>query len=285
MINTMYLKVTEGCNLKCPFCYVTQKKSLLDKETAFACIEKYRPETIIFHGGEPLLSSETIELEMAIMDRFPEINYSITSNLSMPLTSDRLQVLNRCSIATSYSVDRFKEQGMKLFKKNLELLNKDHDITLLVTLSRPQLKEAPEKLAEIIKSLGCRYVLFERLFEDGAGRELYEATDEYLLALMKLIPEEQNVLLHQMMEAIELHVPVFSTTCDCSVVTINSDGSTQACPNTCKIKRKTLSHRECLNCPANEYCRGDCLSFQTVCSFPIKTFTYIKENCYGCKNR
>ena len=52
----MYLKVTENCNMRCPFCYVPRKPIYMTEEIAYNAIDKYSPDYIIFHGGEPLLN-------------------------------------------------------------------------------------------------------------------------------------------------------------------------------------------------------------------------------------
>lgn len=272
MIDTMYLKITDSCNLRCPFCYVNKNNKIMALDNAVNVIKRYNPQKIIFHGGEPLLFPELI---INIMDTLPDYEYSITSNLVFDLNDIQRNVLSRCDVATSYSVDRFNKDTFRIFKDNILWLRKIKDITLLVTLSYEQLKQEPNRLIEIINELDCRYVLFERLFIDGNDDNLSLLTDNYLLKLMQLYKAESNVLRNQMLHSLSHNCAVFNNDCQEKVVTINADMSTQSCPNSQHLKR--IKKKECLSCEFYQYCRGDCLSFQNTCMFPKNTFKYIKE--------
>lgn len=272
MIDTMYLKITDSCNLRCPFCYVNKNNNIITLDNAVNVIKRYNPQKIIFHGGEPLLFPELI---INIMDALPDYEYSITSNLVFDLNDMQRKVLSRCDVATSYSVDRFNKDIFRIFKDNISWLRKIKDITLLVTLSYEQLKQEPNRLIENINELDCRYVLFERLFINGNDDNLSLLTDNYLLKLMQLYKTESNVLRNQMIYSLSHNCAVFNDDCQNKVITINSDMSTQSCPNSQYLKQ--TKKKECLSCEFYQYCRGDCLSFQNTCMFPKNTFKYIKE--------
>lgn len=272
MIDTMYLKITDSCNLRCPFCYVNKNNKIMTLDNAVNVIKRYNPQKIIFHGGEPLLFPELI---INIMDTLPDYEYSITSNLVFDLNDMQRKVLSRCDIATSYSVDRFSKDTFRIFKDNISWLRKIKDITLLVTLSYEQLKQEPDKLIENINELDCRYVLFERLFIDDSDDNLSLLTDNYLLKIMQLYKAESNVLRNQMLHSLSHNCTVFNNDCQEKVITINTDMSTQLCPNSQHLKQ--TKKKECLLCEFYQYCRNDCLSFQNTCMFPKNTFKYIKE--------
>ena len=141
MIDSLYLKITENCNMKCPFCYVNHKDNVIDNDIVYSALKTYNPKKVIFHGGEPLLYPKKI---LEIMNNYPNFEYSITSNLTLPLSKDRIKIIERCKVATSYSIDRFKEEKLEnIFKNNLNIANKITSITLLVTLSEEQLKIPP----------------------------------------------------------------------------------------------------------------------------------------------
>lgn len=272
MIDTMYLKITDSCNLRCPFCYVNKNNKIMALDNAVNVIKRYNPKKIIFHGGEPLLFPALI---INIMDALPDYEYSITSNLVFDLNDIQRKVLSRCDVATSYSVDRFNKDTFRIFKDNISWLKKIKDITLLVTLSYEQLKQEPNRLIENINELDCRYVLFERLFINGNDNNLSLLTDNYLLKLMQLYKTESNVLRNQMIYSLSHNCAVFNDDCQNKVITINSDMSTQSCPNSQYLKQ--TKKKGCLSCEFYQYCRGDCLSFQNTCMFPKNTFKYIKE--------
>lgn len=274
--------MTDACNLHCPFCYVKQKPANLDAGKAIAYIKDNQPYRVVFHGGEPLLRAADI---LKIMDAVPEVKeFSVTSNLMLPLTEERLEVLKRCGVATSYSVDRFDSaQELSKFKEALGAAKKYGTVTLLVTLSKPQLDQPPEELCKTLRWLDADYYTLERLRDDTITSEteyteLYARTDEYLYEIFSrnLIPAEQNVLYLQMKRAISNNASVFSTHCSKMVTTLLTDGqSTTSCPNGDITKKKL---RRCLACDLFQYCKGDCSSFGKYgCSFPRKTFSYIAK--------
>ena len=279
MIDTMYLKITENCNLSCPFCYVKQKQNVISFETAVSAIEAYQPKEVIFHGGAPLLHPKrTLE----IIDRFPSQVFSITSNLTLPLTDERMEILERCYVATSYSADRFPNSELEqIFKKNVAKVRETEDVTLLVTLSEKQLEMPPVEFIRKLDEIGYDSILFERMYAAGLDKAFAEKMDMYLLELMKALPDaRKNYLYDQMMESIISYTYLFPLTCDRNVVTVNPDGSILSCPNLCHHAERK-KRRECLECNFYQYCRGDCLSFQDCCMFPKKTITYLKEEILG----
>ena len=275
-MQTMYLKITEECNLHCPFCYVDHKNGVIDIDYALEQIEIYKPQRLIFHGGEPGLYKETV---LSIINAFPNIETSITTNLMYEIDDTMFEILKRCEIATSYSVDRFTEDQFHYFRTNIHKVNKIKNITLLVTLSQEQLKQPAKKLVDTIMDLNPHDVTFERVRIDSIKngedyRSLYEQTDLYLYQLFELMPQSKNNLLHMMKNAIYKNTSVFSTECDRAVVTISPDKKISSCPNGSITKQK---RKECLTCDFYHYCKLDCLSFNIYgCSFPKKTFLKVK---------
>lgn len=277
-MNTLYIKITEECNMHCPFCYIKQKPGVISLETITSFMEKHTRDmiqTVIFHGGEPLLYPERI---LETINKYPEKEYHITSNLTLPLTKERLEVLHKCNVATSYSMDRFHNaKDFLQFIDNLYTVSEFTDITILVTLTREQLEESPERLAIMLQRLPHKYVLLERLYEEQYDKELAEKTDLYMRKMMQLLPEKENVLLLNMQYAIDNHVNVFPKFCHKLVFTLNPDGSISNCPNLCNKRTQNQKRRECIECDFYEYCQGDCLSFQDGCMFPKKTFKWIHD--------
>ena len=273
IMSTLYIKITEECNMHCSFCYVKQKPGVifLDKVTSFC--DKHNPDRIVFHGGEPLLYPQII---LDIINKYPNKKFAITSNLTLPLTKERLSVLHKCDVATSYSADRFRNaKDFLQFIDNLYEVNKFTDITILVTLTREQLDESPERLALMLQRLPHKYILLERLYEEQYDAELAQKTDLYMRKMMQLLPEEENALFLNMQYAIDYHLNVFPKCCDKMVFTMAPDGSISNCPNLCNKKAQREKRKECIECDLYEYCQGDCLSFQKGCMFPKKTFQWI----------
>lgn len=280
-MSTLYIKITEECNMHCPFCYIKQKPGTITLKKVAAFCDKYSPDRIIFHGGEPLLYPEII---LDIINQYPDKKFAITSNLTLPLTKERLDVLRKCDIATSYSIDRFHNAKHFLqFIDNLYEVKNFADITILVTLSREQLKELPEQLAIMLQKLPHKYILLERLYEEQYDAELAQKTDLYMRRMMQLLPAEENMLMMQMQHAIDHHVIVFPKFCNKFVFTLGPNGLISNCPNLCNKEAQRRKRKECIECDFYEYCQGDCLSFQNGCMFPKKTFNWIynRSKKYG----
>lgn len=275
MIDTLYIKITENCNLNCSFCYVKQEMNLITEEIISDAIIKFKPRQIVFHGGEPLLYPGLV---LKTIKQYPLVIKNMTSNLTLPLTDERIQAISECHMATSYSVDRFNKEQFKLFCSNVKIVKDISDITLLVTLSKDQLMQEPKDLIETIKYIDPTNITFERLSSAQPIQGLYEQTDKYLSKVFDLADKNKNNLFQQMKTAIETNTPVFSRHCNCAVRTLNPDGSYCSCPNLYKEKNIILiKRRECLNCNMYSYCEGDCLSFQRECSFPKITFSKVMK--------
>lgn len=273
----MYLKVTEACNMKCPFCYVPQQPIFMTQDVAYKAIEMYNPDYIIFHGGEPLLNPDLI---LDVIKKYSDKEYSMTSNMVIPIGEKQLKIIHTLgngNTATSYSIDRFYNQkDFEIFKQQVKLLK---DYTLIVTISIEQLNQSPKALANIIKELNPKYIDIERVSFLGNefNPDIYKLIDLYISELFTLIPKEKNVLYLRMKDAITYDTYVYNTECSKDLITINADGSTLSCPNTCSGDNTEPINLECFTCDIFQYCGGDCETFKGVCKFPKNTFLKVKN--------
>lgn len=278
-MSTLYFKVTDACNMRCPFCYVDQKVGPSDfsLEPLISILDEH-PEihTVILHGGEPLLYPERC-LDVIKLCRKRNLQVSITSNMTLQLTEERERVLREVDgIATSYSIDRFagQEDSFAAFLDNTQWLNDQGlSFTLLVTMSEPQLRQPVKDLLAIISQIKPRNITFERLYITNRIDKLYERTDAYLLELFQHIPPEQNNLYQWMIDSCRFNIPVFDVRC--SSLTANQNGHLYQCPNMNGAHIKKARRRECLECKYYRWCQGDCPSFRDTCSFPKQTFQYV----------
>lgn len=271
MIQRLYLKITNRCNLQCPFCYHHQSPNDMTLKIANTVLKQYNPKEVVFHGGEPLLNSK---LALDIINNNPQYQYSITSNLAMKLTKQQKSLLSSIdSIATSYSSDRFSnhETYQQWLENVIGLANKN--ITMLVTLSKAQLQMPPEKLIEIFKQTKAAYLYLERLFDLRQNQDFYIATDQYILKTLQLLPTKANVLYNSIKESIAYGVPLYPIDCDKNILTVSANGAIQHCPN--MIDYPSKRPKECLICELYKYCQTDCYSFRGVCRFPKKSFQFL----------
>jgi len=290
-MSTLYVKITDNCNLNCSFCYVKQKESLLYVDKFREVLYTHNEITrVVLHGGEPLLFPAVCKEVLDICQK-RQLPVSITSNLAMELNSERkdfLRALNASqkgvSIATSYSRDRFARIGntkdWKIFLKNTQWLHlMNIPFTLLVTLSLWQIAmDSPDKLAETIAQINPANVTIERLYfvknEDRIPM-FGKITDDYMIKLFKRIPKEKNNLRSRMLDSIQFGVPVFNT--KCGSLTLETNGTLIGCPNLCGKKSGKQHRKECIECEFYKWCMGDCPSFRDECSFPKQTFKKVME--------
>lgn len=280
---TVYLKLTNACNLRCPFCYnIKASKVNLNLENVINALEEITPDKIIFHGGEPLLA---VNDSLSIINCFKHVEFSITSNLTTEITDDVIQLLKHCEIATSYSCDRFiNKNSFDKFINNIQLIQEilRKDITLLITLSENQLKQSINNLLNIIELIHPKYVRFERLYfstkvDEEYKKEIYELTDEYLFNIFSVFKDSRNVLMQNMLDSIKNNTSVYPTKCSENIFTIEPDGSYYSCPNSGKPVNNLNNKRDCIKCSYFKYCQSDCESFRDVCCFPKKTFDLVKR--------
>ena len=173
MKKTLYVKVTDLCNMRCSFCYASHGAAIIDRKELDKVVENLHPTHIVLHGGEPL---EAPGVCREIMDRYPGIEFSITSNLTFSANymtqMGCIGILQHCDgVATSYSVDRFegRDNEWRRFIANTELLNKlGIPFTLLVTLSEAQLNQPAKDLVRTIKCINPSNITFERLYIEEA---------------------------------------------------------------------------------------------------------------------
>lgn len=261
MTELMYLKLTEKCNMNCPFCYVKHKDKVITMDIIKAVINKYKPKNIAFHGGEPSLYPDLIKNTM----EYYNCNYSITTNL-MEITD----IIKNIPVTTSYSVDRFNEITWNTFVNNCKQVNID---TIIVTITEKQLEEDVYVMVDKLLKLKPKTILLERCY-GNYNKEFYERTDEYISKCMDVIPYEMNGLYKDIIDSITYNKPLYDIKCSEHIITVNPDGSIQHCPTKIDIE----SAKECNICELYPYCKGDCECFRGFCKFPKKTFSRYLNN-------
>ena len=161
---TLYVSVTNKCQLHCPFCFnkfvegfqndkkeITPRKVVkLIKENDYASIDLL--------GGEPLLNPQFI---IDIVKYFKNSNktFCISSNLAFKsLSTLQLEALwriqkysiSKISIGSSYNLDRFESTNyFNLWKKNMIYLDElGINVGVTVTLTE---KQCDVKIADYIE--------------------------------------------------------------------------------------------------------------------------------------
>lgn len=85
-IKSIYLEITNQCNLNCGTCYNRSGHNSQRSELSARQIEQiitlfmpYGLQRVLFSGGEPTLHTELPEI-LNLIDRYPELSFAITTN-------------------------------------------------------------------------------------------------------------------------------------------------------------------------------------------------------------
>ena len=149
------------CNLKCKHCgmdnslhknssnYEKIKESLLKEN------EKDPIKTIYLWGGEPLLGD--LDKILDIMDTFPNAHFKMTSNLCMPLTEKRLEIIKRCgSTFTSFDPKiRFGSvKNLSLWYHNCKKVLSIRDMTVICTVTKHVVENTAQRYVDFFNKIG-----------------------------------------------------------------------------------------------------------------------------------
>lgn len=113
-----FLNLTQKCNLKCKYCFVTQQPKEMDYKTAKDAVDFYAknaldnldiPDVTLF-GGEPLLKFEDIikPLVEYIRSRYGDFKISVTTNGTL-LDEEKLKFLRGNNVGLLLSIDGDEE--------------------------------------------------------------------------------------------------------------------------------------------------------------------------------
>ena len=274
-MNSLYLIMTESCQMNCPFCYTKfctgfeNDDSVLDPDIAVKVIKKgftrdnktFEPfDHIIFHGGEPLLYPDNISYIIDKVVQFnPKIDFGIQTNLA------------------------YKE----LSKKQIQLLIRLGGYgTLLITITEDHINnQSPQHLAQYIKEKygDIKYVKLERaiypindILKDPAKyTRIYERIDEYLKQCLFEFPRELSDLYDNILHSIQNNTKWYPTKCSIFTASLYKDQVKYGCPSReidDNYKDIEKIQSMCLNCNYFKWCGGDCECMNGVCTFPKKSF-------------
>lgn len=257
-----YLKVTDTCQLDCAHCFTNGKngtKGWYNVEATkdfFSRLHDMYPNlvgNISFHGGEPLIAPTEIIFDVwyHVRKLFPDIWWSIQTNLTFNLTSEKRRVLEEVcekSWGTSWDVGiRWTTPQMEeVWEKNVkELANDGHDITVMVSVSQSVIDMEPIEIINKMIDLGVKHINFERITKDGSAVKSIgviptnKDQDKWFLKMWEQSVENKTYekIDNMFFDSILTEI-VFSThagcrcrQCEQKVITINANGSVGGCPN------------------------------------------------------
>ena len=257
-MKTLYLKVTDKCQLNCKHCYnrdqSTYGEMYLDRFVDFVVkiVLSYVPKTtqVVFHGGEPMLYDHEVLGQSALLSaieflKIHGFSVAMTTNLTYKLTPQRLEILkslDQLSVSWDYKI-RFNEKEEVLFLKNLNKI-KDLEPMVIVSLTKLLIDEVtPHAFLWKMKSFGIKTFNIERLTDnpDVRANNLMPTNKEVREWLYGLYKENRDTFGFNIPLFEELHNAVHGELFGCrarkctdNVMTINPDGTIGTCPNISK---------------------------------------------------
>lgn len=269
----IYLKTADHCNLSCRHCYTLGSgavKAFFDPDATIDFLHRlkeFQPEfsnpSISFHGGEAFLApvEDMRRVWDQCKDLWPDLNWSIQTNLTFPLTEEKESFLEDVcgkSWGTSWDLDiRWRGNLVQesLWEKNLRYLtSKGHEVTVMVCVTKSVVNSDPRTILDKMIDLGVKYINFERITPNGSALENEDifATntemDEWFLKLweVSLEGEYHKRIMNLFFESI-LSSLVYNSfsgcrcrECEQKILTLNANGTVGGCPN--GAPDKTFGH-------------------------------------------
>ncbi len=245
-IKTIYVEITNQCNLNCATCYnrsgLNRKRIELSFEQIENIIKLFLPyglKRFLLSGGEPTLHSE-FERILDLIDKYPQITFGIVTNgtnqnkklLEFLNTRDNLKL--QISLDGSCEEQNAKTRGTGNFEKTVNFARQIHkaQIAPLLKMVISQSNYADvEDFCDLALSLGFTPEL-AFIYKSGNGSDNWsskELTSIQKLKILKLaerINKEKNA---------NIFLPVCTTKCPLAEglnalsFCVKADGSIQAC--------------------------------------------------------
>lgn len=317
----IYIKLTNGCNLKCKHCFNEimnnhQKMSneILEKIINWLIIFRNNHLTdnitIILFGGEPMLYDLNKIIYLMDSTKKLDLKWTITTNLIYELTSKHLEIFKRMDkdnnlplVKTSYDFGnlRFNNNQEKKWKNNVKLLqNNDIMIQPIICVTNYIVENISVKdFYNFIDKNNIIQFNLERITETGrASKNKIKPTNqkqnEWLLNIYKEY-EKRNNLLCPLFEGIKqsfkgVFLGCRARRCMEKVITINPDGSIAGCPNIANITYGNLDEiNECKKCELikiEQAKKIECLlcPYYKYCNGDCFQLVWDETGCSGLKN-
>lgn len=220
-ISNAYLVVTENCNFKCKYCFISEtveankKNKMMTGEVAKATAELLQrtyerqqtdyDKTITFYGGEPLMNFEIIKFFIEELKRikaekyFPDdVRCALITNGSL-LNEEIIGFLreNNIAISISYDIDKVAhanrvnkndDQTFDVVREKIELCKqKEFPFSLSITITENTINSKEQILEEILR-LGPKTVAFNLLIpnhREVPSNSYYEKATDFMIDMFK----------------------------------------------------------------------------------------------------
>ena len=257
----IYIKLTNGCNLKCKHCYneIMGNHNSMSKETLDKTIQWLKDFTnthpndnvdMSLHGGEPMLYN--LDDILYLLDKTSDLNlhWCITTNLVYELSEKHFQIFNQMKpfdkpmIMTSYDFGdlRFQNNQENVWKKNVQMIQSlGISVQPIICVTDYVVKNiSPDDFFKFIDDNNIKRFNLERITETGRATEnkIKPLNSEQNKWLLEIYKEYQNRgdLICPLFESVEqslngIFLGCRARKCMERVITINPNGFISACPN------------------------------------------------------
>ena len=208
------LKLTNGCNLNCVYCFSNagehNKVVYMESQTVLDFFDQYFEEcknpfvNCTFHGGEPLTNVETLEdiiNQLKVRYYYPRIDFTIQSNGTL-ISSKNIDFLKRNFSSIGLSLDgiglvqqktRPKFNGDNSFiefERGVDILRANNiPCGILIIVTKHNIDHLLDTLNWCV-SKGITSVSIELMFPNGRAsdkRDMSVTPDEYFNAMKEIL--------------------------------------------------------------------------------------------------
>lgn len=245
-IQTVYIEITNRCNLNCRTCYnrsglncQTTEISVEQLEQIITTLSRYGANRFLLSGGEPSLHREFHKI-LKLTEKFPAFSFGFVTNGTNP-DPVWLHYLNtHANLTLQISLDGVNEaqnsltRGAGSFEKTVDFARKIHNPELKpllkMVLSQSNLDGA-EEFYRFAVSLGC-IPEFAFIYKSGNGADDWDhkkLSPQQKLKILKLINKLNKEY------DVEAYLPRCTSSCplvhsaDKMSVCVKTDGSLQPC--------------------------------------------------------
>lgn len=297
---TLYINITNECNLRCPHCFKTDYSvGRVKFELIENMINNFKEiKNVILFGGEFLLPKNT-DYVLKIIDFLHSNNTFVTGTTNLfykKLDEKQLKILERIDgVSTSWNPERFDTpEHLQWWVDNLEYVDRNK-LTILITLTKDLLVFKPATIYEMFKDKAGT-IKFEPYIGEGKNRPDNASVDAWLAEFYDFVLKREKNTIFEPFNSIEfgfkngVSTSTFTRQCDKNTLTLKVSGDTTFCPNSENLsnldfQKKLFNFNEqCFPCKFFKFCKGNCplLTFdETGCSGYPKLFSKIQENLNG----
>lgn len=269
-MKTIYLVVTEGCNLSCSYCYRRDNNTLMSRET-FTEYCKSLPDSpykIFFFGGEPLLNWDLITFAVSYLsDDHNCQGFEIISN-GLLLDEEKAQFINDWDIAFTWSFDGLGRErtGAKLKDYPIKLLKQvTTELNVMVTPNNLKILDNHHYMIHHTGLIPSFRILRDDIWTEEKVDEFGKEYNKYIDWMIER-PEDISTNIYRDVESIYMGVEKGTMRPDCKLygatTTLMPNGDEPLCykmyASDVVDEYDVDIYKKCHACPIKTFCEKGC---------------------------